>query len=189
MTKIVSNKVDEVENRFNALTSKQQQDAEVIDARVDFKGVAFNSLKERIDNTDKILRDSTISIVTSENNFTTVAGTSTGYFDDVKLEGKTLIVNSDNEIVEAGTEGAILKSVGDGVDEVSVESVNGNLFDNIDSTLASGYWGTTGNFPPAEDTRYRRTSTTLNKGTYIVKVGNNEVLNRCLYDGKFTSYK
>ena len=33
MTNTVTNKIDEVENRFNALTSKQQQDAEVIDAR------------------------------------------------------------------------------------------------------------------------------------------------------------
>lgn len=91
MTTTVSNKIDEVENRFNALTSKQQQDAEVIDARVDFKGVAFDSLKERIDYTDKLLRDSTISTVTTESDFTTVEATSNGYFEDVKLEGKTLV--------------------------------------------------------------------------------------------------
>ena len=91
MTNTVSKKVNEVENRFNALTSSQQQDAEVIDARVDFKGVAFNSLKERIDNTDKLLRDSTVSTVTTESDFTTVEATSNGYFEDVKLEGKTLV--------------------------------------------------------------------------------------------------
>lgn len=91
MTTTVSNKVNEVETRFNALTSSQQQDAEVIDARVDFKGVAFNSLKERIDNTDKLLRDSTVSTVTTESDFTTVEATSGGYFEDVKLEGKTLV--------------------------------------------------------------------------------------------------
>lgn len=91
MTTTVSNKVNEVETRFNALTSSQQQDAEVIDARVDFKGVAFDSLKERIDYTDKLLRDSTVSIVTTENDFTTVEATSNGYFEDVKLEGKTLV--------------------------------------------------------------------------------------------------
>lgn len=87
----VSNKVNEIETRFNTLTSKQQQDAEVIDARVDFKGVVFDSLKERIDNTDKILRDSTVSTVTTESDFTTVEETSNGYFEDVKLEGKTLV--------------------------------------------------------------------------------------------------
>lgn len=91
MTTTVSNKVNEVETRFNALTASQQQDAEVIDARVDFKGVAFDSLKERIDYTDKLLRDSTVSTVTTESDFTTVEATSNGYFEDVKLEGKTLV--------------------------------------------------------------------------------------------------
>ncbi len=138
MTTTVSNKLNDVENRFNALTSKQQQDAEVIDARADFKGVAFNSLKERIDYTDKLLRDSTISTITTESDFTqqdaevidaradfkgvafnslkeridytdkllrdstistittesdftTVEATSNGYFEDVKLEGRTLV--------------------------------------------------------------------------------------------------
>lgn len=87
----VDNKVAEVETRFNALTTSQQQDAEVIDARVDFKGIAFNSLKERIDYTDKLLRDSTVSTITTESDFTTVEATSNGYFEDVKLEGKTLV--------------------------------------------------------------------------------------------------
>nr|WP_302170071.1 hypothetical protein [uncultured Romboutsia sp.] len=87
----INNKISDVETRFNALTSKQQQDAEVIDARADFKGVAFNSLKERIDYTDKLLRDSTISTITTESDFTTVEATSNGYFEDVKLEGKTLV--------------------------------------------------------------------------------------------------
>ena len=87
----INNKISDVETRFKALTSKQQQDAEVIDARADFKGVAFNSLKERIDYTDKLLRDSTISTITTESDFTTVEATSNGYFEDVKLEGKTLV--------------------------------------------------------------------------------------------------
>lgn len=87
----VDNKVNEVETRFNALTSSQQQDAEVIDARTDFKGVVFDSLKERIDYTDKLLRDSTVSTVETDKDFTTVEATSNGYFEDVKLEGKTLV--------------------------------------------------------------------------------------------------
>lgn len=91
MTNTVASKVNEVESRFNALTASQQQDAEVIDARVDFKGVAFDSLKERIDYTDKLLRDSTVSTVTTESDFTTVEATSNGYFEDMKLKGKTLV--------------------------------------------------------------------------------------------------
>lgn len=111
MATTVSNKVNEVETRFNALTSSQQQDAEVIDARVDFKGVAFGSLKERIDNTDKLLRDSTVSTVTTESDFTTVEATSNGYFEDVKLEGKTL-VNITNKVVTNGNVNTQYTSVG-----------------------------------------------------------------------------
>lgn len=128
----VDNKVNEVETRFNALTSSQQQDAEVIDARTDFKGVVFDSLKERIDYTDKLLRDSTVSTVETDKDFTTVEATSNGYFEDVKLEGKTLVVNDSNEIVEPGTEGATLKSVGQDVDEIVVSSVNENLLNLVD---------------------------------------------------------
>lgn len=96
MTNTVTNKIDEVENRFNALTSKQQQDAEVIDARD-----GETSLKARLDRDiekankelDKIkkLEESTVSTVTTESDFTTVEATSNGYFEDVKLEGKTLV--------------------------------------------------------------------------------------------------
>lgn len=96
MTTTVSNKVNEVETRFNALTSKQQQDAEVIDARD-----GETSLKARLDRDiekankelDKIkkLEESTVSTVTTESDFTTVEATSNGYFEDVKLEGKTLV--------------------------------------------------------------------------------------------------
>ena len=96
MTTTVSNKIDEVENRFNALTSSQQQDAEVVDARD-----GETSLKARLDRDiekankelDKIkkLEENTVSTVTTESDFTTVEATSNGYFEDVKLEGKTLV--------------------------------------------------------------------------------------------------
>ena len=39
----------------------------------------------------KKLEESTVSTVTTESDFTTVEATSNGYFDDVKLEGKTLV--------------------------------------------------------------------------------------------------
>ncbi len=88
---LINVKISDFEKRFNRLTSSQQQDAEVIDARTDFKGVVFDSLKERIDYTDRLLRDSTVSTVETESDFTTVEATSNGYFEDVKLEGKTLV--------------------------------------------------------------------------------------------------
>ena len=96
MTTTVTNKVNEVETRFNRLTSQQQQSSEVIDARD-----GETSLKARLDRDiekankelDKIkkLEESTVSTVETESDFTTVEATSNGYFEDVKLEGKTLV--------------------------------------------------------------------------------------------------
>nr|DAZ82017.1 MAG TPA: tail tube protein [Caudoviricetes sp.] len=83
----------------------------------------INNLNKELDRVKK-LEESTVSTVTTESDFTTVEATSNGYFEDVKLEGKTLVVNANNEVVEPGTEGATLKSVGDGVDEIVVSSVN-----------------------------------------------------------------
>lgn len=96
MTNTVSNKVNEVETRFNALTSSQQQSSEVIDARdgeTSLKARLDRDIKETNKELDKIkkLEESTVSIVTTESDFTTVEATSNGYFEDVKLEGKTLV--------------------------------------------------------------------------------------------------
>lgn len=60
-------------------------------------GATVNSHTEQIDNLskelDKVkkLEESTVSTVTTESSFTTVDATSNGYFEDVKLEGKTLV--------------------------------------------------------------------------------------------------
>ena len=96
MTNTVSNKVNEVETRFNALTSSQQQDAEVIDARdgeVSLKARLNRDIEKANKELDKIkkLEESTVSTVETENDFTTVESTSNGYFEGVKLEGKTLV--------------------------------------------------------------------------------------------------
>lgn len=99
MTNTVSKKVNEVENRFNALTSSQQQSSEVIDARdgetslkarLDRDTEQINNLSKELDRVKK-LEESTVSTVTTESGFTTVEATSNGYFEDVKLEGKTLV--------------------------------------------------------------------------------------------------
>lgn len=83
----------------------------------------ISNLNKELDRVKK-LEESTVSTVETESDFTTVEATSNGYFEDVKLEGKTLIVNSEGIEVEAGTEGATLKSVGQDVDEIVVSSVN-----------------------------------------------------------------
>lgn len=91
----------------------------------------INNLNKELDRVKK-LEESTVSTVTTESDFTTVEATSNGYFEDVKLEGKTLVVNTNNEVVEPGTEGATLKSVGqsaseDGADEIVVSSMEKNI--------------------------------------------------------------
>ena len=66
--------------------------------------------------------------IETEENFIAVEDTKNGYFTDIKLEGKTLVVNENNEVVEAGTSGATIKSVGQDVNEISVLSTGHNEF-------------------------------------------------------------
>ena len=60
-------------------------------------GATVNTHSEQIDNLSKELdrvkklEESATSTVTTESDFTIVEATSNGYFDDVKLEGKTLV--------------------------------------------------------------------------------------------------
>lgn len=60
-------------------------------------GATVNTHTEQIGNLNKELdrvkklEESTVSTVTTESDFTTVEATSNGYFEDVKLEGKTLV--------------------------------------------------------------------------------------------------
>lgn len=60
-------------------------------------GATVNTHTEQISNLNKELdrvkklEESTVSTVTTESDFTTVEQTSNGYFEDVKLEGKTLV--------------------------------------------------------------------------------------------------
>lgn len=50
----------------------------------------INNLNKELDRVKK-LEESTVSTVATESDFTTVDATSNGYFEDVKLEGKTLV--------------------------------------------------------------------------------------------------
>ena len=60
-------------------------------------GATVNTHTEQISNLNKELdrvkklEESTVSTVTTESDFTTVEATSNGYFEDVKLDGKTLV--------------------------------------------------------------------------------------------------
>lgn len=61
-----------------------------IGATVNTHTEQINNLNKELDRVKK-LEENTVSTVTTESDFTTVEATSNGYFEDVKLEGKTLV--------------------------------------------------------------------------------------------------
>lgn len=61
-----------------------------IGATVNTHTEQINNLNKELDRVKK-LEESTVSTVTTESDFTAVEATSNGYFEDVKLEGKTLV--------------------------------------------------------------------------------------------------
>lgn len=72
----------------NDLEVKEARDGEVtLNARLERDLVNTNRELEKI----KKLEESTVSTITSGKAFTTVAETTQGYFEDVKIEGKTLV--------------------------------------------------------------------------------------------------
>ena len=112
----INNKINEVETRFNALTSKQQQDAEVIDARD-----GENSLKARLDR--DIEKAKQVYINVEGSNIST--DSSVGYAKDIEILGNT---------IQSASNLADIKSVGDKVEgqelyEIPVLSCGKNLFD------------------------------------------------------------
>ena len=125
MTNTVASKVNEVETRFNALTSSQQQSSEVIDARD-----GETSLKARLD------RD----IEKAKQVYTNVEGShistdsSVGYLKDVEILGNT---------IQSASNLADIRSVGDTVEgqelyEIPVLSRGKNLLDS-NILFAQGY--------------------------------------------------
>ena len=96
----INNKINEVETRFNTLTSSQQQASEVIDARD-----GETSLKARLDRdlykdgislSDRIeaiegLKDSQNMKYETDKGYLVCKETKNGVIDDLKIEGKTLV--------------------------------------------------------------------------------------------------
>ena len=66
----------------------------------------INNLNKELDRVKK-LEESTVSTVTTESDFTTVEATSNGYFEDVKLEGKTLVNKFNNQTFNSFPSGGI----------------------------------------------------------------------------------
>ena len=113
----VDNKVNEVETRFNALTTSQQQDAEVIDARD-----GETSLKARL---DRDIEKAKQVYVELEGSYISTES-STGAIQDLEILGNT--VQDPNNLAD-------IKSVGelqeDGTYKMSILSCGKNLFDGI----------------------------------------------------------
>ena len=114
MTNTVSNKVNEVETRFNALTSSQQQDAEVIDARD-----GETSLKARLDRDIEKAKQVYVNVEGSHIS----TDSSVGYAKDVEILGNT---------IQDASNLADIRSVGDKVEgqelyEIPVLSYGKNL--------------------------------------------------------------
>ena len=133
----VDNKVNEVETRFNALTSSQQQDAEVIDARD-----GETSLKARLDR--DIEKAKQVYVELEGNHISTES--STGAIQDLEILGNT--VQDPNNLAD-------IKSVGelqeDGTYKMSILSCGKNLLtlekmwkafrDTVDGTNDSSFDG------------------------------------------------
>lgn len=111
----INNKIKDVETRFNALTSKQQQDAEVIDARD-----GETSLKTRLDR--DIEKAKQVYVNVEGSNIST--DSSSGYAKDIEILGNT---------IQSASNLADIRSVGDKVEgqelyEIPVLSRGKNLF-------------------------------------------------------------
>ena len=112
----INNKINEVETRFNTLTSKQQQSSEVIDARD-----GETSLKARLDRDIEKAKQVYVNV---EGNYIST-DSSVGYLKDVEILGNT---------VQDASNLADIRSVGDKVEgqelyEIPVVSCGKNLFD------------------------------------------------------------
>lgn len=107
MVEVVNNAVDEEKQRQQNELVRQnneeiRQDAieyavETYDMTINELNAEKNKIKPYVDDIlgkeiDKIkkLEESTVSTITTDNDFTCVENTSNGYFEDVKLEGRTL---------------------------------------------------------------------------------------------------
>ena len=120
----INNKIQEVETRFNTLTSSQQQSSEVIDAR---DGEA--SLKARLDRDIEKAKQIYVNVEGSNISI----DSSSGYAKDVEILGNT---------IQSASNLADIRSVGDKVEgqelyEIPVLSVGKNLFCHPNTTLPS----------------------------------------------------
>ena len=155
----INNKVNEVETRFNALTSSQQQDAEVIDARD-----GETSLKARLDR--DIEKAKQVYVNVEGSNIST--DSSVGYAKDVEILGNT---------IQDASNLADIRSVGDTVEgqelyEIPVLSVGKNL---CPAQLTIGYIGADGVLNSPSNTNNRITDFIKIKSDTKYTVSNKDI--------------
>ena len=124
----INNKIQEVETRFNTLTSTQQQSSEVIDARD-----GETSLKARLDRDIEKAKQVYVNVEGSHIS----TDSNVGYAKDVEIKGNT---------IQDASNLADIRSVGDKVEgqelyEIPVLSCGKNLFDISKMIIPSEWYG------------------------------------------------
>ena len=87
----VTNNVNNAMQSINNAIASGTVDLELKQLRTSLNGTLYPTANDRINQMETHLLEATATTIETESNFTTVDATSNGYFEDVKLEGKTLV--------------------------------------------------------------------------------------------------
>lgn len=93
----INNSIQVTDNVTNAMKSINNAiasgtvDLELKQLRTSLNGIVHPTANDRINQMETHLLDTTSTTIETERKFTTVDATNNGYFEDVKLEGKTLV--------------------------------------------------------------------------------------------------
>lgn len=90
-----TNNVNNALKSVNNAIASGTVDLELKQLRTSLNGTLHPTANDRINQMETHLLEATATTVETESSFTTVDATSNGYFEDVKLEGKTLVNLSD----------------------------------------------------------------------------------------------
>lgn len=158
-----NNSIQAIDNVNNAMQSINNAiasgtvDLELKQLRTSLNGTLYPTANDRINQMETHLLEATATTIETESNFTTVDATSNGYFEDVKLEGKTLVnkfnktswksYGNNNTLTMNGDIARLERTVADGnVCYMAVPSQN-KLEINTEYTIVIPYY--TGNLHQA----------------------------------------
>ena len=89
--KTVTNNANNTLKSINNAIASGTVDLELKQLRTSLNGTLHPTANDRINQMETHLLEATATTIETESNFTTVDATNNGYFEDVKLEGKTLV--------------------------------------------------------------------------------------------------